>query len=108
MSATRVFLGTLAVMAGALLGGCATTTTGHPDSPLIARNMPRGGALSRVNDASATASVSNRDTFGNPVSVRDGIPIPEPAVPERDGRLAGPTPQVPIPVGGRPGVGLYN
>lgn len=108
MSATRVFLGALAVVAGAFLGGCATASTGHPDGPLVASNAPRGGALSRASDSTASASASTRDTFGNPVSARDGIPIPEPAVPERDGRLAGPTPQVPIPVGSRPGVGLYN
>ena len=103
-----MFLGAVAVAAAALLGGCATTSAAHPDGSLFARNAPRGGALTRDGSSTASAVSSHRDTFANPVSARDGIPIPEPAVPTRDGRVAGPTPQVPIPVGGRPGVGLYD
>ena len=37
-------------------------------------------------------------------AMADGIPTPEPAAPQRDLQLAGPTPQIPIPGGGYAGI----
>lgn len=104
MSAMRNFWVVLAAVAASSLSGCATTTVGQPEGALVARNLPRGGALSRAVDTTVAVAVLPRESFGNPVMVREGIPIPEPAVPAR----SGPTPQVPIPMGLHSGAGLYR
>ena len=79
------------------LGGCATTgdAVGGP----LARCDAHRSAVTRDMDRSAAAAqrVEVVSTVSGP---REGTPTPEPAMPAPDSRLAGPTPQVPIPVVG--------
>lgn len=80
-----------------LMGGCATTgdRVGGP----LARCDSQRTALSR--DVGHRVDVASRvEVFSAASGAREGTPTPEPALPAPDARYAGPTPQVPIPVGG--------
>lgn len=84
----------LVVTTSSLLGGCATTgdTVGGP----LARCDGQRQVVSR--DVDRSASVAQRiDVTTTVAGPREGTPTPEPAMPAPDNRLAGPTPQVPIP-----------
>lgn len=90
----------LIVTVSSTLGGCATTgdTVG---GPLARCDAPRH-AVTR--DPERSAGVAQRVEVGTTISgPREGTPTPEPALPAPDHRLAGPTPQVPIP-----GVGVVS
>lgn len=92
-----IFFG-LSLAISSLLGGCATTHDGV-GGPL-ARCDANRVAMSRDLDR-RVASASRIEVFSAASSGREGTPTPEPAMPAPDTRYAGPTPQVPIPVGGR-------
>ncbi len=87
------------------LGGCASTTVTNQSAVAVGRGSnylasgpvpqdpnPHGVA---VMNADALRSLGDYDTRAA------GVPTPEPAAPEHEIRLAGPTPQIPIPRGGR-------
>ena len=88
------------------LSGCASTgastltsfaaaNSGHrlAAAPVPQDPNPRGGLFS----SSEMRVIGDPDGHG-------GIPTPEPAAPQRDLQLAGPTPQIPIPGGGYAGI----
>lgn len=70
----------------------ARTTGGYAAGPVPQDPNPRGLAAA---PRDVTRSLGDLDPHS-------GIPTPEPAVPHHDTQLAGPTPQIPIPVVGRP------
>jgi len=89
----------LASALGAWLTGCASTSATSA-SPVFASTRSGLVAVASGHEhdvrASAPTAVDNARTFDG---AREGIPLPEPALPARD-LLAGPTPQIPIPRSG--------
>lgn len=87
------------------LGGCASTiatnhgtvANGRGSNYFAAGPVPQDPNPHGVAVAGADALRSLGDFDGR----AGGVPTPEPAAPEHEIRLAGPTPQIPIPRGGR-------
>jgi len=88
MNLQRALLTSVVLSAAALLSGCATTAT-TPSAPSSCA-MPQRAQGDGVHHGDVTA------TPFDPA----GIPTPEPARPTHEPQVAGPTPQVPIPVTG--------
>ena len=89
----------LASALGAWLTGCASSsaTTG---SPVFANTRSGLVAVASGHEHDVRASLPTAvDAARVPEGTREGIPLPEPALPARD-LLAGPTPQIPIPRSG--------
>ncbi len=101
----NVLLLSVVLVGAGLFAGCATTST--------APNGPSSCAMPQR----AQGGVSHHDRTADVASLRGGavmrvvdpnggwadpagIPTPEPARPVHDPQMAGPTPQVPIPVSG--------
>jgi hypothetical protein len=96
--AALVFVSAIA----AQLSGCASTST-TTTSPVLAST--RSGLVANAvgsgheHDVRTAATIAIEAPRGAD-NARDGIPLPEPAVPMREVQLAGPTPQIPIPRSG--------
>lgn len=87
------------------LGGCAASEVGHHGT--IASRSEAGRHVI-VRDVESRVGVVARSEVSAPVAgPREGTPTPEPAMPPPDTRLAGPTPQVPIPVVGSPMTAMW-
>lgn len=96
----RALAAMLILSATASLGGCATSEVNHHGT-IASRGEPGRHVVAR--DCEVRVSSSGRSEVSTPVAgPREGTPTPEPAAPPPDTRLAGPTPQVPIPVVGMP------
>ena len=105
MNLQRALLTSVVLSAAALLSGCATTTT-TPSAPsscaMPQRALGDGVHHGRTSDLAALRGVSMQrggDVTASPFDPA-GIPTPEPARPTHEPQVAGPTPQVPIPVTG--------
>lgn len=102
MNLPRALVASVVLSAAALLSGCATTATTPPPSSCAMPQRAQGEGVhpSRTGDLAALRSVSVPRGGDAPATPFDpaGIPTPEPARPAHESHLAGPTPQVPIPV----------
>ena len=100
-------MGFSAVVAMALgLAGCASTGTARVATfavPTSAHRLAAGPVPQDPNPRGGLLSNGDVRVVGDPDS-HGGIPTPEPAAPQREFQLAGPTPQIPIPGGGHAGI----
>ena len=85
---------------GTWLAGCASSST-TATSPVLAATRSGIVAIASGHEHEVRAvtptAVDTGRTFDG---AREGIPLPEPAIPGREVQLAGPTPQIPIPRSG--------
>ncbi|MFO0603746.1 MAG: hypothetical protein U0324_11260 [Polyangiales bacterium] len=90
----------LASALGAWLTGCASSSV-TTASPVFATTRSGLVAVASGHEHDVRASLPAAvDAVRVPEGTREGIPLPEPALPARDLQLAGPTPQIPIPRSG--------
>jgi hypothetical protein len=105
----KTLVGMSMVVAMALgLAGCATSGATQNGGLALGRgsNYAASGPVPQDPNPHGVA-IANAETFrslGDNDGHGAGVPTPEPAAPEHEIRLAGPTPQIPIPRGGRAGM----
>jgi hypothetical protein len=85
------------------INGCASTSANVSPTVVVTRNATFL-ASSQQDPAPRAMATTPADTNRMGDGVRMGVPTPEPAIPQRDSHLAGPTPQIPIPGIGRAGM----
>jgi len=92
------------LLGASLFAGCATTTTtpNGPTSCAMPQRAQHGTHHERSAEVAALRgnAVTRVFDLAGPSGDVSGIPTPEPARPVQDPQMAGPTPQVPIPVSG--------
>lgn len=101
----KTLVGMSLVVAMALgLAGCASTVTAQHTTVAVGRgsNYVASGPVPQDPNPHgvAVAATENLRSLGDPDLRGSGVPTPEPAAPEHEIRLAGPTPQIPIPRSG--------
>jgi putative hemolysin len=94
----------MVVAMGLGLAGCASSGTAQHAHVAVGRgsNVVASGPVPQDPNPHgvAVAASENLRSLGDPDLRGAGVPTPEPAAPEHEIRLAGPTPQIPIPRSG--------